>query len=96
MAELHDVLIRPILTEKTTRLEAGENVYTFEVGVGANKHQIKEAVQSVFGVNVEDVRTIVVRGKSKRFGKHYGKRSNWKKAFVRLSDGDSLNFFESQ
>jgi large subunit ribosomal protein L23 len=96
MAELHDVLIRPILTEKTTRLEAGENVYTFEVGVGANKHQIKEAVQSVFGVNVEDVRTMVVRGKSKRFGRYYGKRSNWKKAFVRLSDGDSLNFFESQ
>jgi large subunit ribosomal protein L23 len=96
MAELHDVLIRPILTEKTTRMEAGENVYTFEVGVGANKHQIKEAVQSVFGVNVEDVRTMVVRGKSKRFGKHYGKRSNWKKAFVRLADGDSLNFFESQ
>ncbi|MAY82028.1 MAG: 50S ribosomal protein L23 [Deltaproteobacteria bacterium] len=96
MAELHDVLIRPILTEKTTRLEAGENVYTFEVGVAANKHQIKEAVQSVFGVNVEDVRTMVVRGKSKRFGRYYGKRSNWKKAFVRLSDGDSLNFFESQ
>lgn len=96
MAELHDVLIRPILTEKTTRLEAGENVYTFEVGVGANKHQIKEAVQSVFGVNVEDVRTMVIRGKNKRFGRYYGKRSNWKKAFVRLSDGDSLNFFESQ
>ena len=66
------------------------------MGEGANKHQIKEAVQTVFGVTVEDVRTIVVRGKNKRFGRYYGKRSNWKKAFVRLSEGDSLNFYEQQ
>jgi large subunit ribosomal protein L23 len=96
MAELHDVLIRPILTEKTTKLESADNVYTFEVGEGANKHQIKQAVQTVFGVTVEDVRTVVMRGKNKRFGRYYGKRSNWKKAFVRLSEGDSLNFFEQQ
>jgi large subunit ribosomal protein L23 len=96
MAELHDVLIRPILTEKTTQLESADNVYTFEVGEGSNKHQIKAAVESVFGVTVEDVRTAVVRGKSKRFGKYYGKRSNWKKAYVKLSEGDSLNFYESQ
>ncbi len=96
MAELHDVLIRPILTEKTTQLESAENVYTFEVGEGANKHQIKAAIESVFGVTVEDVRTAVVRGKNKRFGRYYGKRSNWKKAYVKLSDGDSLNFYEAQ
>jgi large subunit ribosomal protein L23 len=96
MAELHDVLIRPILTEKTTQLESADNVYTFEVGEAANKHQIKVAVESVFGVSVEDVRTAVVRGKSKRFGKYNGKRSNWKKAYVKLSEGDSLNFYESQ
>lgn len=96
MAELHDVLIRPILTEKTTQLESADNVYTFEVGESSNKHQIKAAVESVFGVTVEDVRTAVVRGKSKRFGKYYGKRSNWKKAYVKLSEGDSLNFYESQ
>ena len=52
MAELHDVLIRPILTEKTTQLESADNVYAFEVGEGANKHQIKAAVESVFGVTV--------------------------------------------
>ena len=96
MSELHDVLIRPILTEKTTQLEEADNVYSFEVGVGANKHQIKTAVESVFGVSVEDVRTAVVRGKSKRFGRHYGKRSNWKKAYVQLAEGDSLNFYETQ
>jgi len=47
-------------------------------------------------VNVENVRTAVVRGKNKRFGRHYGKRSNWKKAYVQLAEGDSLNFYESQ
>ena len=95
MAELHDILIRPIVTEKSTNDISGNNCYVFEVGVSANKIQIKNAVETVFGVSVEDVRTINVRGKSKRFGKHYGKRSNWKKAFVRLGDGDSLNFYES-
>ena len=96
MAELHDVLIRPILTEKTTSLEEAGNVYAFEVGVGSNKHEIKKAIESVFGVSVEDVRTAVVRGKNKRFGRFYGKRSNWKKAYVKLAEGDSLNFYESQ
>ena len=85
MAELHDVLIRPILTEKTTQLDESENVYTFEVGEGANKHEIKAAVESVFGVSVQDVRTAVIRGKNKRFGRHYGKQSNWKKAYVKLA-----------
>ena len=96
MAELHDVLIRPILTEKTTGLEEAGNVYAFAVGVGSNKHEIKTAIESVFGVSVEDVRTAVVRGKNKRFGRFYGKRSNWKKAYVKLAEGDSLNFYESQ
>ena len=95
MAELHDVLIRPILTEKTTALQNDGNVYTFEVGEAANKLQIKNAVQSLFGVEVEAVRTIIMRGKNKRFGRYYGKRSNWKKAYVRLADGDTLNFFDA-
>ena len=95
MAELHDVLIRPILTEKTTQLDEADNVYTFEVGEDANKHQIKAAVESVFGVSVEDVRTAIIRGKNKRFGRYYGKRSNWKKAYVSLSQDDSLNFFDA-
>jgi large subunit ribosomal protein L23 len=95
MAELHDILIRPIVTEKSTFLQEGENTYVFEVGRGSNKHQVKAAVESVFGVRVTEVRTLNVRGKTKRFGKFYGKRSNWKKAYVRLADGDVLNFFES-
>jgi len=95
MAELHDVLIRPIFSEKTTALQQGANVYTFEVGESANKLQIKNAVQTLFEVEVEAVRTVIMRGKNKRFGRFYGKRSNWKKAYVRLADGHSLNFFEA-
>ena len=94
MSELHDILLRPIVTEKTSRLSALENTYVFEVGLGANKHQIKGAVESVFGVRVANVRTLQVRGKVKRTGRHYAKRSNWKKAYVQLVDGDQLNFYD--
>jgi large subunit ribosomal protein L23 len=95
MAELHEILIRPLITEKTTTLQEDENTYVFEVGRGANKIQIKRAIEAVFSVNVEDVRTLIYRGKVKRFGRHQGKRSNWKKAYVRLAEGDSINLFEA-
>lgn len=95
MAQLHDILIRPLVTEKTANLSASRNVYTFEVGLSSNKIEIKRAIQEVFGVRVESVRTLVVRGKARRFGRFSGKRSNWKKAYVRLAAGDSLNFLES-
>ena len=95
MAELHDVLIRPIFSEKTTSLQNEGNVYTFEVGETANKLQIKNAVQSLFDEEVQAVRTVIMRGKNKRFGRYYGKRSNWKKAYVRRADGQTLNFFEA-
>jgi large subunit ribosomal protein L23 len=72
-----------------------ENTYLFEVGTGANKIQIRQAVESVFGVRVDDVRTLNVRGKNKRFGRHTGKRSNWKKAYVTLAEGNTLDFFEA-
>lgn len=95
MAELHEILIRPIVTEKSMILAETENTYLFEVGPGANKIQIRKAVEDVFGVRVEDVRTLNVRGKNKRFGRFYGKRSNWKKAYVKLSEGNTLDFFEA-
>ena len=95
MAELHDIIIRPLVTEKTARAEADNNVYTFEVGINANKVQIADAVQRLFGVKVETVRTQIVRGKIKRFGRFSGKRNNWKKSSVQLAEGDFLNFFEN-
>lgn len=95
MPALHDILLRPLINEKSSRLHDSENVYAFEVGETANKHEIKSAVERAFGVKVLDVRTIRMRGKTKRFGRYTGKRSNWKKAYVRLAEGDTLNFFES-
>ena len=95
MAELHDILLRPIVTEKSSGLSATQNTYVFKVGETSNKHEIKGAVETVFGVSVTDVRTVNVRGKTKRFGRHVGKRSNWKKAYVRLAEGDTLNFYDS-
>ena len=95
MAELHDILLRPLVTEKGAASEVAQNTYMFEVGETANKHEIKAAVEQFFNVKVEDVRTVRVRGKFKRFGRFYGKRANWKKAYVKLASGHTLNFFEA-
>ena len=95
MAELHDIILRPLVTEKSANAESASNTYVFEVGETANKHEIKSAVERFFNVKVEDVRTVRVRGKFKRFGRFYGRRSNWKKAYVTLASGHSLNFFEA-
>ena len=94
MAELHDIVLRPIVTEKSARLNANDNTYVFQVGNDANKHEIKRAVEALFGVRVAAVRTINVRGKTKRFGRFYGKRSNWKKAVVTIAPGQTVEFFE--
>ncbi len=94
MAELHDILLRPVITERTARLNAEENTYVFRVGDDANKVQIKEAVEQVFGVRVSRVRTARMPGKPKRFGRHRGRTSAWKKAFITLAEGDTLNFYE--
>lgn len=91
---LSDVLIRPLVTEKTST-HLGEGTFAFEVGLNANKHQIANAIEDFYGVKVDTVRTLVVRGKSKRFGRHNGKRSNWKKAYVTLSAGETINLYEA-
>ena len=95
MNELRAILRRPLITEKSAFQMNLENTYLFEVGLEANKLQIKDAVERYFGVEVSDVRTLIVRGKSKRFGRHTGKRSNWKKAYVKLAEGNTLDFFEA-
>lgn len=93
--ELHPyaVLIRPIITEKTTIL-AGQDKYVFEVDPRANKTQIKEAVQLAFNVRVADVNTITMKGKPRRFGRRIVHRPNWKKAIVTLVPGDKIELFE--
>ena len=92
--EMKDILIRPIVTEKSTTHLGSEQTYAFEVGLNANKVEVKRAIEKFYDVSVADVRTIVVRGKVKRFGRHHAKRSNWTKAYVTLAEGDSINLYE--
>jgi large subunit ribosomal protein L23 len=91
---LKDTLVRPLITEKTTNFLGTDRTYAFEVAVDATKPQIRKAIELHYGVQVEAVRTAVVRGKIKRFGRFYGKRKNIKKAFVTLAEGQTLNLFD--
>ncbi len=93
MANPRDVLLKPYITEKTTAMMA-ENKYTFVVPLTANKIEIRQAVEQIFKVKVLDVNTIRVMGKTKRMGKNIGKRSDFKKAIVKLAPGERIEFFE--
>ena len=94
-SEIHPyaVLLRPLITEKTTVL-AGDDKYVFEVDVRANKTQIKEAVELAFDVKVADVNTMKMKGKNRRFGRRVTKQPDWKKAVVTLQPGHSIELFE--
>jgi large subunit ribosomal protein L23 len=90
----HDIIRKPVITEKSMASMA-EKKYTFIVHVDANKSQIKRAVEEVFNVKVEDVNTINGLGKTKRQGVHVGKRSDYKKAIVKLTEeSNGIEFFE--
>ncbi len=90
----HDIIRRPIITEQSMMLMQ-EKKYTFEVDKRANKIQIKQAIEEVFGVKVESVNTMNVLGKYKRMGANIGKRADWKKAIVKLTDDSkTIEFFE--
>ena len=90
----NQIIRRPLVTEKSTMLrESGANVIAFEVAPGANKIQVKRAVEELFKVKVEEVRLFNVRGKMKRMGKWEGKRRDWRKAYVRLKDGEKAPDF---
>lgn len=90
----HDIIRRPIVTEKSMA-SMSEKKYTFVVDIHANKVMIKRAVEDVFGVKVEDVKTARFLGKTKRVGVHVGKRPDYKKAIVKLAESSkSIEFFE--
>ncbi|MTW86430.1 50S ribosomal protein L23 [Virgibacillus dakarensis] len=94
MKDPRDIIKRPVITENSADLMA-EKKYTFEVSPKANKTEIKDAVELVFGVKVEKVNTINQKGKFKRMGRYGGYRPNRKKAIVQLSeDSKELDFFE--
>lgn len=93
MITTESIIRRPIfLTEKSNTLR-GQNQVVFEVQRGANKIQIKAAVQKLFNVKVESVNTMLYRGKDRRMGRGYAKMQNWKKAIVTLVEGENIDFF---
>ena len=93
-ASARRIIHRPVVTEKATILR-DSNTYTFRVDGRANKVQIRQAIESIFGVHVESVRTVNVRRKPKRQGYNRGTTAAWKKAFVRLRAGDSIDLIEN-
>lgn len=94
MKDYTQLVKRPLITEKGTMLRQKDNKVIFSVPVEANKIEIKKAVEELFKVHVEDVKTLIVKGKSKRWGMHTFKRSSWKKAIVKLREGESIEFYE--
>lgn len=92
---IYSVIKKPLITEKTTIEKDDHNVIAFIVDNDANKIEIKNAVKALFNVEVESVKTVNVAGKVKRVGKNIGKRSNWKKAYVTLKEGNNVDFFEA-
>ena len=94
MLGLENVLIKPLLTEKTSKETEAYNRYAFVVNLKSNKNQIKSAVEKFFDVKVVSVRTSTLPGKTKRAGKGFKKTPNSKKAYVQLQDGQKIEFFK--
>jgi len=91
---LHDVIRRPLVTEKSTMARETGNVVTLAVDPRASKFDIQRAVEALFDVKVLDVRTLKMAPKLRRVGKNQGRKPEWKKALVRLAEGQTIEFFE--
>ena len=91
---LEQVLVKPLLTEKSSIETENTNRYVFKVLKKANKYQIKDAVETMFDVKVVDVRTAILPGNVKRAGRHTKKTSSWKKAYVKVPDGQKIELFQ--
>lgn len=94
MKDPRDIIIQPHISEKSMAAIEKSNTYTFKVALKANKTEIKNAIEDIFGVKVLKVTTIKLPGKVKRMGIHVGKTPAWKKAMVRLAEGDRIEIFE--
>ena len=89
---MHQIILGPVISEKSTRVAEERNQAVFKVLRDAEKIEIKEAVEKLFKVKVTNVATLNVKGKTKRFGQSFGKRSDWKKAYVTLAEGQEIDF----
>ncbi|PKN80311.1 MAG: 50S ribosomal protein L23 [Candidatus Cloacimonetes bacterium HGW-Cloacimonetes-1] len=94
MIHPRNILVAPLITEKTGIQMESNNTYTFKVSINANKIEIKNAIEKIFAVKVTNINTIRMMGKPKRLGKYNGYRPNWKKAIVTLRAGDKIADFE--
>jgi len=94
MPTKHETVVRPLITEKSSAAYQDRAEYAFEVHPDATKPQIRQAIEELFGVKVTDVWTSNQRGKIKRMGRTAGRRPNWKKAIVKLKEGDTIEIFE--
>jgi large subunit ribosomal protein L23 len=94
MRDPRQIIVRPLITEKTSAGQMNVNQYTFEVVGDANKHEIRSAIERLFQVHVASVRTSRQRGKWRRRGVHVGRQPNWKKAVVKLAEGETIEVFE--
>ena len=93
---LTQILLAPVISEKSTFVADKANQYVFRVASDATKPQIKAAVELMFKTQVKSVSVVNVRGKEKRFGRFMGRRNNWKKAYVALQPGQEINFAEGE
>jgi large subunit ribosomal protein L23 len=91
---LHEIIRRPLVTEKSNIAREGTNIVTLAVDPRANKHEIGRAVEQLFNVDVLEVHTMRMPRKSRRVGKYAGRKAEWKKALVRLAEGQTIEFFE--
>jgi large subunit ribosomal protein L23 len=91
---VHEVIRKPLVTEKSNIGREEQNLVTLAVNPHANKHDIRRAVEELFQVNVLEVRTIRMPRKLRRVGKNAGRKPEWKKAMVRLAEGQTIEFFE--
>ncbi|MHB1663688.1 MAG: 50S ribosomal protein L23 [bacterium] len=94
MKELHKIIDKVILSEKSLGLRETQNVYVFNVNKHVNKNEIKISVEKFFNVKVDSIKTLINRGKFKRIGKYNGKLSNTKKAYVKLKEGQRISALE--
>ncbi len=90
MSNARDIIVRPLITEKSMKLQAEDNKVTFEVARSANKTQVKQAIEEIFNVKVEKVNIVNVRPRTKRMGRYVGQTSAVRKAIVKLAEGNSI------
>jgi len=95
MTSVYDIVAAPLITEKGTLVNQAGNHVVFRVRRDANKDEIRHAIETLFKVKVEKVRTLNVLGKTRRVGRNIGRRPTWKKAYVTLAEGQRIDFFEN-